>query len=313
MISVSTSVFVHPFGRISTHTILSYLCVSVCGKTEEDTSSTSRILGGSQAELGKIPWQLYIQEPQKGAASLIKDGWAVTAAHVVINAEATQLKMYGGMIDTDRVAGSPSDVVVMDVKEVIIHSGYNNPTPKLNFNNDIALLRLSSRVKLGPNLRPICLPEVGNRHLEESQLGTVSGWGYTESRDVSNILKHAPIKAYSLNDCKTVPMHPRAKKPMLFDEENMFCAGTSGRDSCKADSGGPFFVPPLGSGNSGGQGPYRLKGIVSWGGSRLSDPQFKGYYVNVGNYLEWIQETIEKVEREEKETGPNRKGYTTVS
>ncbi|KAG7216990.1 hypothetical protein INR49_001644 [Caranx melampygus] len=80
-------------------------------------------------------------------------------------------------------------------------------------------------------------------------------------------------------------------KRMRFTE-NMICAGGVGKDSCQKDSGGPFVVPMVSSGN----GPYYLFGIVSWGPpceqKQGSVTNNKGYYTRVENYVDWITETI---------------------
>ncbi|XP_034409661.1 mannan-binding lectin serine protease 2-like [Cyclopterus lumpus] len=273
-------------------------CIAVCGKPENHPSGAARILGGDDANMGEIPWHLLLKEPSRGGATLINDRWAVTAAHVVDTLKNTSLSLYGGLIDGRTISNSVSNVVVMDSDRIIIHPDYVKVIPPLertNFDNDIALIRLASRVNLGPNLLPICLPTVNTDLLEDEQ-GTVSGWGITESETgrrffTSPLLKYAHIGIYSLAECENTPYTPTTKKRMTFTN-NMFCAGAEGKDSCKKDSGGPFVLPML----THGSGPYRLTGIVSWG-PPCHERQYKGYYTKVARYVDWIKETIDATEK----------------
>lgn len=272
-------------------------CVEVCGKPEKQTASVGRILGGENANLGQIPWHLLIKAPKRGGASLINDRWAVTAAHVVENVEDTSLRLYGGLVDGRTTSNRFSNVVVLDSERIIIHPNYIKDTAdRTSFDNDIALIRLASRVNLGPNLLPICLPEA-NRTLVENEQGTISGWGMTEARDrgrtslvTSHMLKYAHIGVYSLTECQNTPS-TSTKKRMIFTN-NMFCAGAARKDSCQKDSGGPFVSPMLGDDRE----PFYLTGIVSWG-PPCRDRQYKGYYTKVANYVDWIKETIDKIEK----------------
>lgn len=255
-------------------------------------------MGGKNAKLGEIPWHLLIKEPRRGGASLINDRWAVTGAVIVEDIEETSLRLYGGLID-GRTADRLSDVVVVDSERIIIHPDYvKGIEDRTSFDNDIALIRFSSRVNLGPNLIPICLPEV-KRSWVENELGTVSGWGKTEvqikkedaTRFVTSAqLKYAHIGVKPLSECEDTPL-TSTKKRMLFTN-NMFCAGADGKDSCQKDSGGPFVLPMLAEGME----PYYLTGIVSWG-PPCEERQYKGYYTKVENYVDWIKKTIDTIEK----------------
>lgn len=262
----------------------------MCGKPETYPASAGRILGGKDANLREIPWHLLIKQPKRGGATLINDRWAITAAHVVENVIENTLKMYGGLVDGRTTSNRFSNVVVMDTERIIIHPNYIQSTgPRTNFDNDIALIRLASRVNLGPNLLPICLPDA-TMSLMENEQGTVSGWGKTETSThqfvTSHMLKYAHIGVLSLADCRNTPA-----KQIAFTN-NMFCAGAEGMDSCRQDSGGPFVSPMLAEGKE----PFYLTGIVSWG-----DPcerrNYKGYYTKVANYVNWIKETIDTIEK----------------
>lgn len=251
-------------------------------------------MGGKDAKLGEIPWHLLIIDPNRGGASLINDRWAVTAAHVVEDVKEPSLRLYGGLLDGRSVTTSSnlydrSNVVALQSQKIIIHPGYEKGvSERTNFDNDIALIRLTSRVNLGPYLLPICLPE-GDGGLSEGEQGTVSGWGAT-GRGISPTLKHTGIGVKSLRECQDTP-NLSDNNPMIFTD-NMFCAGAMGRDSCEKDSGGPFVVPML----SVAGGPYRLAGIVSWG-AHCKQKKFKGYYTKVKNYVDWIKKTIDRTEK----------------
>lgn len=259
---------------------------------EKHPAGAGRILGGTDAKRGEIPWQLLIKVPKRGGASLINDRWAVTAAHVVENLPETSLELYGGLVDGKDI---PSRAVSVNSERIIIHPGYIRETgTRSNFDNDIALIKFSSRVTLGPNLLPICLPE-SSMSLVEGEQGTVSGFGVTDLNPtrfvISQTLKYAHIGVYSNTECENTPS--TGDKRLVFTH-NMFCAGAEGTDSCRHDSGGPFVSPMLAEGRE----PFYLTGIVSWGeGCRMR--QYKGYYTNVKNYVDWIRETIEAVENTE--------------
>ncbi|KAK5861785.1 hypothetical protein PBY51_017235 [Eleginops maclovinus] len=262
-------------------------CIEVCGKLERHIASTGRILGGKDATLGEIPWQLLVTGRRRGGATLISDRWAVTAAHVVEGDKVTSYRLYGGLVDGGRGGTLPKGVA-LDIDRIIIHPNYIQGTAdRTNFNHDIALIRFSSRVNFGPNLLPVCLPEP-NRGLVEGEQGTVSGWGGTETEAISASLKYAHIGVYSTAECENTGI---TTKRMIFTS-NMFCAGSPTADSCRRDSGGPLVMPMLSEGNE----PYYLTGIVSWGAS-CRKRNFKGYYVKVENYVGWIKETINTAEQ----------------
>uniref|UniRef100_A0A3Q3EMX2 trypsin n=1 Tax=Labrus bergylta TaxID=56723 RepID=A0A3Q3EMX2_9LABR len=227
----------------------------------------------------------------QGGASLINDRWAVTAAHVVEDVQQNALRMFGGLVHREAMTNRFSNVAEMGIERIIIHPHYNTGVrDRTNFDNDIALIRLASRVALGPNILPICLPE-GNRGLLDNEQGTVSGWGMTEGPQgfhQSSTLKYVDIGVYSLAQCQDTP-YTKSKKRTVFTN-NMFCAGATGKDSCQKDSGGPFVLPVLSE-----EGPYYLTGIVSWG-PPCRDRQYKGYYTKVENYVDWIKTTIDAVE-----------------
>lgn len=251
----------------------------------KDTAYTGRILGGKDAKIGEVPWHLLIKEPSRGGAALINDRWAVTAAHVVENLGTRPLKLYGGVVD--RASLQAGSYTLMNAAEVIIHPDYvTGMQSRTNFDHDIALIRLASRVDFSPNLLPLCLPET-KRGLIEHEQGTVSGWGLTEGRrgfHTSSKLQHVDIGVYSRADCQDTPVGDNNQKAIFTD--NMFCAGAPGKDSCQKDSGGPLVMPVLAE-----EGPHYLTGIVSWG-PPCDLKQYKGYYTKVENYVDWIRETI---------------------
>uniref|UniRef100_A0A4W5MXS9 Peptidase S1 domain-containing protein n=1 Tax=Hucho hucho TaxID=62062 RepID=A0A4W5MXS9_9TELE len=222
-------------------TLIWIVFLLVCGKTETDISSIGRILGGGLAKMGERPWQLLTKQPKRGGASLISDRWAITAAHVSLSL----------------------------TEKIIIHPDFMKGIAgdeRTNYDNNIALIRMSSRVKLGPNVLPICLLEADGG-FKEGQQGTVSGWGGTENKaenkilDKSQFLLYSAVGRYPQINCEDTPVLS-INKPMVFTE-NMFCAGGDGKDSCKGDSGG----------------------IVSWGSlCELGKDSKKGYYTKMENY-----------------------------
>ncbi|XP_053549033.1 complement C1s subcomponent-like [Bombina bombina] len=256
-------------------------CEAVCGVASNPLVSMSRIFGGSNAAPGNFPWMIRFHNPNFGGGALISDQWILTAAHVMQDNDNP--KMYGGLINLRKRYKH-----LLEAKNVFIHPHFNlNAETTKNYNNDIALVQLIRKVKMGPCISPICLPQKGaSSSLQPGKIGYIAGWGMTESsnQDWARDLLYASIPISRLDKCSSI------KDAVLT--ENMMCAGDLGKDSCSGDSGGPFmFEDP--------QDPNRqfVGGIVSWGPPICGN---FGLYTKVENYLDWIEETIRDNEDEEE-------------
>ena len=236
-----------------------------------------RIVGGSTAQVGAWPWQVAFLfngvSPSSGqfcAGSLITDEWVVTAAHCV--AVTSSIDIQAGIHSLASNAGQRRDVV-----STIVHPSYD---PAQNFNNDIALMKLSSPVTLNSTVSTI-VPLIA----EDGALAapgvtaTVTGWGTTSSGGASSdALLQVDVPIVSTTDCNASTSYNGAITA------NMLCAGLiedGGKDSCQGDSGGPLVVPE-------GTG-YRLAGIVSWGiGCALQ--RLPGVYTRVTEMRDFINQ-----------------------
>ena len=69
-------------------------------------------------------------------------------------------------------------------------------------------------------------------------------------------------------------------------EEKMMCFGGQKSDSCQGDSGGPLVCVE--------DGVPILRGIVSFG-KGCGRPGLPGIYTRVSTYIDWIDESIEKM------------------
>lgn len=65
------------------------------------------------------------------------------------------------------------------MEQVINHEDYDSYT----LNNDIALLKLSSKATLNDQVKPACLPDASNDYDDVNAI--VSGWGATSEGKLS--------------------------------------------------------------------------------------------------------------------------------
>lgn len=62
------------------------------------------------------------------------------------------------ILEHDRNSTTESETQEFRVEKTIKHSGYST----LNYNNDIALIKLKDAIKFKGSMRPACLPEQSN-------------------------------------------------------------------------------------------------------------------------------------------------------
>lgn len=100
----------------------------------------------------------------------------------------------------------------------------------MKFANDIAIIRLSDDAVFNDYVHPVCLWKSGTTDIEEvvGKLGTVIGWGLTETGAMSNVLQEAQFPVVDFYTCVK-------RDPPFFGDivtKTNFCAG-NGNGSIK--------------------------------------------------------------------------------
>ncbi|XP_071402199.1 coagulation factor VII [Centroberyx affinis] len=245
-----------------------------CGKTVDRI--TPRIVNGYVCPRGQCPWQALLLKGSlyKCGAIILSAQWILTAAHCVWTKHTNLFNVTVGEHDRYEEEGTEQS---RQVSRVLIHPRYNHSTSDC----DLALLKLSHPVTLGPDAVPVCLPAADgsfDRTLATVRLSTVSGWGRrAESGPASRFLHRLEIPRVPLQECR---VHTK-----LNVTRNMLCAGVraGGRDACQGDSGGPLVTRY--------KRTWFLTGVVSWG-KGCAKQDLYGIYTRVSIFLDWIHRTM---------------------
>jgi len=243
------------------------------------------IINGQPTDISEVPWQVALVnanivddfDAQFCGGSIISERWLLTAAHCLIGKSSADIDVLPG-ITTLGQAGSTR----IKVQQSISHPNFNGVT----FDNDIALLKLSTPIQLSnPNTQLIALPydQEASTWPAANTSAVVSGWGNTTTAGISYPaeLMAAVVEVLADPDDPSCGSYPGTE----FFPALMLCAAdlTVGRDSCQGDSGGPLAIEV---GDS-----WALAGIVSWGYD-CADPAFPGVYTRVTQYLSWIEDYV---------------------
>ncbi|XP_014253065.1 trypsin-7-like [Cimex lectularius] len=244
------------------------ICDCTCGERND----ASRIVGGEATLSNEFPWMVRLSYFNRFycGGMLINDRYVLTAAHCVRGFIWFMIKVTLGEHDRCDKTKKPETRFVI--------RAFSGDFTFLNFDNDIAILRLNDRVPVNTEvIRPICLPST----TEETYEGTkaiATGWGtLREDGQPSCLLQEVEVPVMNNADCRTNTSYT----PTMISD-NMMCAGydVGLKDSCQGDSGGPLIKERE-------DGRFELIGVVSWGNG-CARPGSPGVYTRVARYLDWI-------------------------
>ncbi|GFY73917.1 chymotrypsin-like protease CTRL-1 [Trichonephila inaurata madagascariensis] len=189
--------------------------------------------------------------------ALITDQYVLTAAHCTIRIPRNHILVR--LAHPDSSTSSSQDLEVIEIKR---HAGYNPRTMQ----NDIALLKLSKRVRLGDFRRLICLTDDDEDFVDKS--ASLLRWKGTlgEIGDVESL----PV--ISNEECQN---RMRSVIP-----DSILCAEPRTVTMCNADSGAPFIISE--------KEKFKVIGLLTWNRNDC-DERFPTIFTRVSSYSRWIQ------------------------
>lgn len=237
------------------------------------------------ASAGAYPWQAYVlnQTGYTGSGVLLDRFHVLTAAHKVDQNQGTpgNIRVIMGVYNPANMTGTQNFIA----RDVTIHPNYNSRT----LWNDIAVVRLSSPVRLGfqSTIGVACTPNQNQSFVNQRCM--VSGWGQSawEANDAPTTpQKQASVPIVSYQTCRASMLNLLGTNTDVYlDPAGEICAGGETQlDACTQDGGAPMVCIDSG-------GKFSVAGLVIWG-KKCGMQGVYGVYVNVPFYKTWIDNTI---------------------
>lgn len=211
------------------------------------------------------------------AHCLYSKGVKVRPAKVIIQLGKHFLNQTKGVVQESRI------------NQIIIHANFD----LYNVTSDIAILKLERNVTFTDYVQPALLwpnEQTSLLHVIE-KLGTVVGWGLTETDINSEVLKAVQVPVMNFTTCLESNRDFFGK----YLSANNYCAGfMNGSSPCNGDSGGGMFFEL--------DGTWYIRGIVSLSpikkieNENECDPDHYILYTDVAQFIDWIKDQQEKPE-----------------
>ncbi|KAF5901494.1 forkhead-associated domain-containing protein 1-like, partial [Clarias magur] len=191
-----------------------------CGRPTY-TPIVNRVVGGDDVRPYSWPWQISLQYSSGGnwyhtcGGTLIADQWVLTAAHCISFSRTYRVYVGKHSLNTANEAGS----IAISAAKIFVHEEWDSQ----RIRNDIALIKLQSRVQFSDKIMPACLPDNG-LVLPGDYPCYVTGWGRLwTGGPLADNLQQALLPVVSHAVCS------RSDWWSTLVTEKMVCAGGDGQ------------------------------------------------------------------------------------
>ncbi|XP_018800584.1 PREDICTED: serine protease SP24D-like [Bactrocera latifrons] len=232
--------------------------VAAAKRTTLELVPTPRILSGSDALPGQFPYVVSVRVGGQHicGGTIISQKSVLTAAHCVYSLLPHFLTVQAGSVN--RTGGG----VVVNVTQVLSHPNF------LDYNNDIAILKLETALPYSNLIQPI---PVATIEVPDDVGVNIAGWGRSGEHNVQpEILKYSrALRTISNEEC--------ARDIATVSPSILCLAKNSGNGICGGDAGGPAVYKGV------------LVGIASYHLSVCGANTPDGY-TKMSYYKDWIAE-----------------------
>ncbi|XP_075711040.1 granzyme A-like [Rhinoderma darwinii] len=245
--------------------LLSAACLLVSeGKTVKIIDG-NEVVPHSRPYMALIIFETDFEEMICGG-SLIRPNWILTAGHCQKRASIATI-----LLGAHSREGNEKGIQKFRISRSIQHPQYNSSSLK----NDIRLIRLRGRAKIGKTVQLLPLPDTFE-DIEEGTVCETAGWGWTEENSEADSLRDVNITILNREKCQTI------WKKRVEITKNLICTlvGPKGQDTCIGDSGGPLIC----------NGVFR--GVTSFGENVCGKPNDASIFTHLTReYVSWINST----------------------
>ncbi|XP_063333496.1 granzyme B(G,H)-like [Pelmatolapia mariae] len=246
---------------LTADTVRSLMVVTV----PETSEFATGIIHGEKAPENSMQYMVSVQD-NKGRH--VCGGFLITEDFVLTSAHCDDFNPAYVVLGNHNL--KKADHQKIRIEKKIIHQRYAN----IQHGNDIMLLQLSEKVRLGHRVQTVQLPPA-EINLQENQVCQVAGWGKTKP------------DGESVDELRVVDVS--VVKPKVCDKQwpglpaNVTCAGgyKTTKGFCQGDSGGPLVCDRF------------AVGLVSFNyESNCNYPNKPNVYTDISKYRRWIDEVL---------------------
>lgn len=245
-------------------------------------------MGGAKVDIKDYPYAVSLKKLDRRSkkfqhhcgGTLVGNSYVITAAHCVVQNDATKYRIAIGVQDTRNA----DETRTYKVESILVYPEYSSSKNR-GIDHDIALIKLETPVTSTDYAQPINLIDGDKIPATD---GILVGWGadgWGSEGSPTYELNRASMPIKSNTECiemlNTVLKKKYKNGKIVYISEGHLCAGhhQGGIDGCQGDSGAGLVI------ENGGD--MELVGIMS-AGSACGRPYKPGVYTRVSEYRDWI-------------------------